>query len=123
MSLELRERLNLKINLNPFFILISEKHESTDYEFEYLLINNERLFNFETYREASHNDPKSFADATSTLNEKEYENLWYDKFNGRNDHLRYGPQGLGLDFTFKNNVGLFGIPEHADSYFLRDTAD
>lgn len=47
--------------------------------------------------------------------------MWFDKYKAGNDKIRRGPQALGLDFTFKNNVNLFGFPEHANSFNLRDT--
>lgn len=51
------------------------------------------------------NDVKSYAESFSTFT----------------DTRPYGPMSVGLDIHFPNSDHLYGIPEHADSFQLKDT--
>ncbi|XP_058467240.1 neutral alpha-glucosidase AB-like [Malaya genurostris] len=51
------------------------------------------------------------------------EGEWEEEFNGFIDSKPRGPESLSLDFTFQQAEVLFGIPEHADSFILKDTVD
>ncbi|KAM3176995.1 hypothetical protein ACTXT7_005414 [Hymenolepis weldensis] len=46
---------------------------------------------------------------------------WSESFKGHRDSRPHGPTSIGLDFTFHGFEHVFGIPEHADSFSLRDT--
>lgn len=44
-----------------------------------------------------------------------------EKFSTFEDLRPYGPMSVGADIYFPNSDHVFGIPEHADSFSLRDT--
>ncbi|XP_065094269.1 neutral alpha-glucosidase AB-like [Ochlerotatus camptorhynchus] len=46
---------------------------------------------------------------------------WEEEFNGFVDTKPRGPESLGVDFTFHQAEILFGIPEHADDFVLKET--
>lgn len=47
--------------------------------------------------------------------------LWEESFKGRTDSKPYGPSSVGMDFSFVGFNHVYGIPEHADSFPLRQT--
>ncbi|EDS32991.1 neutral alpha-glucosidase ab [Culex quinquefasciatus] len=49
------------------------------------------------------------------------EGEWEEEFNGFVDSKSRGPESTGLDFTFPQADVLYGIPEHADDFILKDT--
>ncbi|KAK7208183.1 putative alpha glucosidase II, alpha subunit [Myxozyma melibiosi] len=55
--------------------------------------------------------PKGFPDASE----------WTDNFGGFTDKKPKGPEAVALDITFPGYEHLFGIPEHADKFSLRET--
>jgi len=44
-----------------------------------------------------------------------------ETFSTFTDHRPYGPMSVGLDIYFPNSDFVYGIPEHADSFNLKDT--
>ncbi|VDL94176.1 unnamed protein product [Schistocephalus solidus] len=46
---------------------------------------------------------------------------WSETFKGHRDSRPYGPTSVGVDVTFHGFEFVYGIPEHADSFALRDT--
>ncbi|BHF62802.1 hypothetical protein SprV_0200578800 [Sparganum proliferum] len=46
---------------------------------------------------------------------------WSETFKGHRDSRPYGPMSVGVDVTFHGFEFVYGIPEHADSFALRDT--
>ncbi|XP_055547394.1 neutral alpha-glucosidase AB-like [Wyeomyia smithii] len=49
------------------------------------------------------------------------EGEWEEEFNGFVDSKPRGPESLSLDLTFPQAEVLFGIPEHADDFSLKNT--
>ena len=47
--------------------------------------------------------------------------MWEEKFSQWTDSKPYGPMSIGIDFSFIGFSNVYGIPEHADSYSLKDT--
>lgn len=47
--------------------------------------------------------------------------MWEESFGSHSDSKPRGPESLGLDIDFPHTQHLYGIPEHADSFLLRDT--
>lgn len=54
--------------------------------------------------------------------EEDQNGLWEETFKGHTDSKPRGPSSVGLDVSFINSKHVFGIPEHADSFSLKDTA-
>ncbi|GMF15036.1 unnamed protein product [Phytophthora lilii] len=50
---------------------------------------------------------------------------WEESFGGHTDKKKFGPSSIGLDVSFHGSAGaprtLFGIPEHATDFVLKDT--
>ncbi|KAL5110032.1 Neutral alpha-glucosidase AB [Taenia crassiceps] len=46
---------------------------------------------------------------------------WSESFKGHRDSRPHGPTSVGIDLTFHGFEYVYGIPEHADSFALRNT--
>lgn len=54
--------------------------------------------------------------------EPDQDGLWEETFKGHTDSKPKGPASVGMDIAFLNSRHVYGIPEHADSFSLKDTA-
>lgn len=82
-----------------------------------LILNDQNLLNYEHWREKS-------ANSLHLSKEETDYNMFHDDFkDARNDRIPLGPESVALDFTFKNFKNIYGIPEHADDFNLKDTMD
>jgi len=50
------------------------------------------------------------------------EGLWEENFQSHKDTKPRGPMSVGADIAFPNSKSLFGLPEHASSAMLKNTA-
>lgn len=94
------------INLSPFrmdFYRLNEK---------ILVVNENNLMRFEHLREKP-----------TTPGPNDDPGAWEEEFNGNIDEKPYGPEGVAIDFHFPHSEAFFGIPEHADNFILRNTAE
>ena len=48
--------------------------------------------------------------------------MWKETFSGNVDSKPHGPSAVAMDFTFVNTDNVYGIPEHADRFSLKDTS-
>ena len=48
--------------------------------------------------------------------------MWEESFGGNTDSKPNGPTAIAMDFTFLNVNNVYGVPEHADSFSLKDTS-
>lgn len=67
--------------------------------------------------------PSSAAAAGSSATEG-----WEEHFGGHSDKKKFGPSSIGLDIAFhasdaSNKRGLYGIPEHASDFLLKNTVE
>ena len=53
--------------------------------------------------------------------EEDQDGLWEESFKGHTDSKPRGPSSIGMDISFLNSKHVYGIPEHADSFSLKDT--
>lgn len=53
--------------------------------------------------------------------EEDKDGLWEESFKGHTDTKPLGPASVGMDISFVNSKHVYGIPEHADSFSLRET--
>ncbi|KAH9423409.1 hypothetical protein DERP_003688 [Dermatophagoides pteronyssinus] len=96
------------IQANPFRLDIYSGNDLV------MVVNQRGLFNFEHYRrkpQEGEEDPNT--DCT--------EMCWEETFKGSTDSKPNGPMSLGMDVTFIGFEHVYGIPEHADSFSLKDT--
>lgn len=49
------------------------------------------------------------------------EGQWDESFKSHKDSKPRGPESIGLDLNFVNYKYLYGLPEHADRFWLKDT--
>ncbi|CAI2738285.1 unnamed protein product [Dicrocoelium dendriticum] len=47
---------------------------------------------------------------------------WAETFNDHRDTRPYGPNSISMDIDFPGVSHVYGLPEHADSYVLKDTS-
>lgn len=75
-----------------------------------LTLNQRQLLKFEYNREKTEQDNND-----NGLGE------WSETFKSHSDSKPYGPMSVGMDINFINIDHVYGIPEHADSFSLRNT--
>ncbi|XP_023336041.1 neutral alpha-glucosidase AB [Eurytemora carolleeae] len=73
--------------------------------------NSRGLMRFEHTREKVEGDDQ---------NETE-PGMWQETFGGHTDSKPNGPQAVALDFAFIGMEHVYGIPQHADTFSLKDT--
>jgi len=76
-------------------------------------MNSRGLMRFEHLRE------KESAD-TQNISEPD---LWQESFGGHTDNKANGPTAVAMDFTFAGMEHVYGIPQHADTFSLKDTTN
>lgn len=47
--------------------------------------------------------------------------MWEEQFSSHSDSKPRGPESIGVDIDFPLTQNLYGIPEHADDFRLKDT--
>lgn len=93
-----------------------------------LSINEENLFNFEHLR-ATKDKHENISPLESEFGNFRSDSSYYNLDNKKHkfferETYKFGPQSVGLDFKFKNNVKqVYGIPEHTGSLKLLNTWD
>ena len=55
-------------------------------------------------------------------NNNDEQGTWEESFGGNTDSKPRGPQAVAMDFTFVGSKHIYGVPEHADSFDLKDTS-
>lgn len=86
-----------------------------------LILNNKNFLNLEHYRSQ---ESESDSESNDVAPEESRFNAYNDDFaDSKDDKLPLGPESVALDFTFVNYTHVYGIPEHADSFSLKDTTD
>lgn len=53
--------------------------------------------------------------------ESEEPGLWEETFKSHVDSKPFGPTSVGVDISFPGSRHVYGIPEHADSFALKQT--
>lgn len=53
--------------------------------------------------------------------EEEEPGLWEETFKSHVDSKPYGPTSVGVDISFPGSRHVYGIPEHADTFALKQT--
>lgn len=75
-----------------------------------MIANSRGLMRFEHYRDKGEGDESSEPDQ------------WEESFGGHTDSKPNGPSAVALDFTFTDTENVYGIPQHADTFSLKDTS-
>lgn len=99
----------VEIQFNPIKFTISRHGEVQ------LIANEQNFLNIEHWRPQAEN-------ARHLTPEESDFNMFHDDFqDSSSDTIPLGPESVALDFTFKHFKNVYGIPEHADSFNLKDT--
>lgn len=90
------------LTFNPFRIDV--------YENGRLLIsgNQRRMLKFERYHQRQEGEENN-------------DGQWEETYKTTTDSKPFGPMSVGMDFSFINYEHVYGIPEHADAFSLRNT--
>lgn len=90
-----------------------------------MVINDELLMNIEHYRTEDSMKKKEVDDTITNMYPEESQfNMFHDDFQySSRDTIPLGPESVALDFKWVDYSHLYGIPEHADSFRLKDTND
>jgi len=73
-----------------------------------MIVNQKQLMKFEDFRHKTESDKNDHGE-------------WEETFKTHTDSKPYGPMSVGLDVSFVDFQHLYGLPEHADSFSLRNT--
>ncbi len=55
------------------------------------------------------------------ITDQEEPGLWEETFKSHHESKPYGPVSVGVDISFPGAKHVYGIPEHADTFALRQT--
>lgn len=100
---------SVQIQFYPIKITVKFKSE------DQVVINEQNFLNVEHLRPESVN-------SEHLLPEESDFDMFHDSFqDSKTDKLPFGPESIGVDFTLNGFNYLYGIPEHADSFSLKDT--
>ncbi|XP_037083807.1 neutral alpha-glucosidase AB-like [Pollicipes pollicipes] len=139
---QLDDRLHLKFGADselvmlykPFQLQVAQAGKTV------ITVNSDGLFNFEHYRTKP--EPKEApapvdveAEPANDGEHQEQEHeppadepaedesgMWEEHFKTHRDSKPNGPSSVGVDVTFPGSAHVYGIPEHADSFALKDTS-
>ena len=53
--------------------------------------------------------------------EEEEPDMWQESYGGHHDSKPNGPTAVAVDFTFAGTDHVYGLPQHADTFSLKDT--
>ena len=56
-------------------------------------------------------------------NEVEEVDMWEESYGGHTDSKPNGPTAMAMDFSFAGFDNVYGIPQHADTFSLKDTSN
>ncbi|KAG7817846.1 hypothetical protein KL928_003745 [Ogataea angusta] len=86
-----------------------------------LVLNDRNFMNIEHYRTREQEDAEN---SIHVAPEESTFDAYTDSFkDSRDDKLPFGPEAVAVDVSFVGAKAVYGIPEHADSFALKDTTD
>lgn len=86
-----------------------------------LSTNARGMAKYEHYRYKK-GSPEAVQGGDEDLNEVEEEpDMWEESFGGHTDSKPNGPSAVAMDFTFAGSDNVYGLPQHADTFSLKDT--
>ena len=110
----------VRLQMSPFLIEVDLNEERV------FALNSRGLFEFEQYRSEKNPAPSPSAeDGVSPVENGAFpfdrEGMWEETFGGHTDSKPRGPSAISLDFTFDGSEHLYGLPEHAAAFALKNT--
>jgi len=86
------------------------------------VINGRNTLKFEHLRtKPDSNDEPPSEGEENELKEETEPSMWEESFGGNTDSKPRGPESIGVDIDFPHTQHIYGIPEHADTFALKDT--
>lgn len=86
-----------------------------------LSTNARGMMKFEHLR--NKNGAAEAGEGGEVLEEAEDEpDMWQESYGGHTDSKPNGPTAMAMDFTFAGFENVYGIPQHADTFSLKDTS-
>ncbi|VDO98777.1 unnamed protein product [Soboliphyme baturini] len=86
---------------------------------------DERIVDADTSTDETTTKAATADSATSSPpqeNAEDTEGMWEESYGGHTDSKKYGPESVALDINFIGFTNIYGIPEHADNFVLKDTS-
>lgn len=116
------EDQQLHITANPFHIQLVSKDEIV------LSLNSRGLMYFEHLRSPPHRRKSTTQEKIDESSASSEENqdvlgLWKENFGSFSDIKANGPSSIGLDFSFHGFEHIYGIPQHAETFLLKNTSE
>jgi len=87
-----------------------------------LLSTNARgMMNFEHIRHKKGSVEAIEGGQDELADEDDGPDMWEESYGGHTDSKPNGPTAVAMDFTFAGTENVYGIPQHADTFSLKDT--
>ena len=83
-----------------------------------LSTNARGMMKFEHLR---HKPGTAEAEADVAAGDEDEPDQWEESYGGHSDSKPNGPTAMAMDFTFAGFENVYGIPQHADTFSLKDT--
>lgn len=121
------------LSAKPFRLDVFDKDQLV------ISVNARGLLNFEHQRTKKSNEPveaeavgsaepiegaEAKVEETAPVEEKPEEDesgMWEETWKSHVDSKPYGPTSVGVDISFPGSKHVYGLPEHADSFVLKQT--
>ncbi|ODM92921.1 Neutral alpha-glucosidase AB [Orchesella cincta] len=86
------------------------------------VFNGRSTLKFEHLRQKPdvNEEPKEADDSENDVVES---SMWEESFGGNTDSKPRGPESIAADIDFPLTQSLYGLPEHADTFMLKDTTN
>lgn len=117
---EEKQEYETLVTLSPFSVTLKLNGESV------LVVNGDQKMNFEILREKNPKPEENGGEGEGgAVGEQVYpydeEGMWGENFKEHKDDMPRGPQSIGIDVSFLGAAAVYGIPEHATSFALKNT--
>lgn len=87
-----------------------------------LRLNSQGLMKFEHLRTRPVEGDQNEVEGGSEGEEESEPEMWEESFGGHTDSKPNGPEAVAMDFAFTGVEHVYGIPQHADTFSLKDTS-
>jgi len=107
----------VSITFKPFTVTLLVNGQKS------VVINNENLFTFEQYRDKNPKPAVAEGEEAPAPLKFPYDTdgMWEESFGGHTDTKPRGPSAVGVDVSFPGSQHVYGIPEHASDFALKNT--
>ncbi|KAK9458254.1 glycosyl hydrolases family 31-domain-containing protein [Dipodascopsis uninucleata] len=85
----------------------------------HVILNDRKLLSMDHWRPKPQSE--DWSKDPSLIDEMDTRDMFEEQFGDRTDTKPKGPEAIALDVTFPGYEHVFGIPEHADKFSLRET--